>query len=328
MPLLMVISVVIPVFNSQNTIRPLVQGLFNVFGLYQLEVILVNDASTDASEKVCAQIAEANPQVKFVSLRINAGEHNAVMCGLNYATGDYIAVIDDDLQNPPTEILTLLQTAIKFDYDVVYARYVIKQHSLFRNFCSRMNNFFAVYLLNKPKSLYLSSFKVMKRELVNEITKYRGPFPYIDALILRSTRNIGSEVVMHETRKDGRSNYTLRKLFSLYLNIFVNFSIKPLRFITISGLVISFLSFLMSISIVYEKFVNKGIAQGFSFLSILLLFSIGLTFVVIGLLGEYIGKILMSLNNAPQYVVKKECNTKGFEEVIHEQTYDRKAVRV
>lgn len=320
----MKLSVVIPVYNSEVSIHTLVYSLLNVLKQYDLEIILVNDASKDRSELICENLAKENSRVKFISLRKNRGEHNAVICGLNYCTGNYVAIIDDDLQNPPSEIIALLNKARKGNLDVVYAKYEIKQHSFFRNLVSKINNFFATYLINKPPGLYLSSFKIINRDIVEEIISYKGPFPYIDALILRCTSNIGTETVLHENRKHGKSNYTLKKLLSLYLNIFINFSYRPLRVVTISGFIISILSFLTSIFIIYEKLFLHNVTPGWTFLSILLLFSIGLTFVVIGLLGEYIGKILMSLNNSPQFTIKKKINVeeKYIEKIISAE-YDR-----
>lgn len=324
----MKLSVVIPVYNSQETIQLLVYSLIDVLKLYNPEIVLVNDASRDNSEAICECLANENENIQFISLRKNSGEHNAVICGLNHCTGDYIAIIDDDLQNPPTEIITLLNKAIAGDYDVVYGQYEVKQHSVLRNLCSRLNNAFAVHLLNKPYGLYLSSFKIMKKELAREIITYKGPFPYIDALVLRCTDNIGTETVLHESRMLGKSGYTPRKLFSLYLNIFINFSNKPLRFITISGCIISLVSFCATVYILMERIIIHDEPPGWSFLAILLLLLIGLVFVVIGILGEYIGKILMSLNNTPQYVVKKKINTVLFSENIISEDYDRKPARV
>jgi len=324
----MKLSVVIPVYNSQATIQLLVYSLFNVLKQYDLEVVLVNDCSKDNSESICEYLASENESIQFISLRKNSGEHNAVICGLNYCTGDYIAVIDDDLQNPPSEIIRLLSKAITGKYDVVYAQYELKQHSIVRNFYSKMNNAFAVHLLNKPKGLYLSSFKIMKKEIAREIVAYKGPYPYIDALVLRCTENIGTETVMHESRTNGKSNYTLRKLLSLYLNMFINFSNRPLRFITISGCIISFVSFCASIYILLERIIIHDEPPGWSFLAIVLLLLIGLVFVVLGVLGEYIGKILMSLNNAPQYVIKKKKNTPLFSDDVISKEYDRQPVRV
>ncbi|RZK47991.1 MAG: glycosyltransferase [Pedobacter sp.] len=322
----MKISVIIPVYNCENTLRPLISTLIKVLGKYQLEIVLVNDGSKDRSELICAELAKELSFIKFISLRKNRGEHNAVICGLNYCTGDYAAIIDDDFQNPPSEIISLLNKAIQYNYDVVYAKYEQKHHSFFRNLGSALNDWTTRYLIEKPKGLYLCSFKLIKKELVNEIIAYKGPFPYIDALILRCTDNIGTQTVKHADRKEGKSNYTLRKLISLYLNIFINFSYKPLRVVTFSGIIISFFSVLFAIFVLYEKLFLKNVSPGWAFLSLLLLFSIGVTFFVIGLLGEYIGKILMALNNTPQYTIKKQVNTETYTKSITKEQYDRETI--
>jgi len=322
----MKLSVIIPVYNSENTIKPLVNSLLKVLNQYKIEIVLINDCSKDRSESICNEIASENSSVKFISLRKNRGEHNAVICGLNYCTGDYAAIIDDDLQNPPSEIISLVNKAVSNDYDVVYAKYEQKRHSMFRNICSAMNDWSANFLIGKPKSLYLCSFKVIKKEMINEIISYKGPFPYIDALILRCTDNIGTQTVLHADRKEGKSNYTLKKLISLYLNIFVNFSYKPLRVVTFSGIIISAISVLFALFVLYEKIFLKNVSSGWAFLSLLLLFSIGVTFFVIGLLGEYIGKILMALNNTPQYTIKKQINTEPYTKTIIKANYDREAI--
>jgi polyisoprenyl-phosphate glycosyltransferase len=322
----MKLSVIIPVYNSESTLKTLVNTLLKVLNQYKVEIVLVNDGSKDNSEIICNDLAVENSSIKFISLRRNRGEHNAVMCGLNYCTGDYIAIIDDDLQNPPSEIISLLNKATTGDYDVVYAKYDQKRHSIFRNFCSTINDRSASFLVGKPKGLYLCSFKLMKKEIVGEIISYKGPFPYIDALILRCTDNIGTQTVLHSDRKEGKSNYTFKKLISLYLNVFINFSYKPLRIVTFSGIIISIASFLFAIFVLYEKIFMKNVSPGWAFLALLLLFSIGVTFIVIGLLGEYIGKILMALNNTPQYTIKKQVNTEAYTRTIIKGSYDREAI--
>jgi undecaprenyl-phosphate 4-deoxy-4-formamido-L-arabinose transferase len=328
------LSVVVPVYNSESTIAKLVYTLLKVLDSYDCEIVLVNDASRDNSEAVCATLAERHYQVKFISLRKNRGEHNAVMCGLNHCTGDFVAIIDDDLQNPPSEIILLLNKAINGDYDVVYARYEIKQHSIFRNIGSWLTNRCATYLLEKDKDLYLSSFKIIRREIVEEIISYKGPSPYIDGLILRCTSNIGSELVLHESRDNGKSNYSFRKLVSLYLDMVVNYSNKTIRWIIIAGFLISLFSFALAGVVFYEKLFLHTMTSGWAVLAITFLFSVGLLFMVIGILGEYISNILMTINNTPQYTVKSRHNMDEApqeyknKEKEKEKEYDRKRLRV
>jgi undecaprenyl-phosphate 4-deoxy-4-formamido-L-arabinose transferase len=187
----MKLSVCIPVYNGARTIGLLVESVTRVCEGHELEIVLVNDGSRDASEEVCNELAARFPHVTAITLRRNFGEHNAVMCALAHCTGDYAAIIDDDFQNPPEEIERLLAEAQK-GYNVVYSKYRVKKHSVFRNLGSRFNDVVATALIRKPRDLYLSSFKVIARPIIDEILKYRGPFPYIDGLIPRAAASISS----------------------------------------------------------------------------------------------------------------------------------------
>jgi polyisoprenyl-phosphate glycosyltransferase len=173
------ISICIPVYNAQKTIEELVSAVELELHDYELEFVLVNDGSKDKSELVCDLLALKNERVRFISLRRNFGEHNAVMCALNHMTGDVAVIIDDDFQNPPEEIIYLVRE-IEKGFDVVYSFYADKKHNLFRNMGSQFNDRVASWLLNKPRNLYLSSFKAIRREICDEIIKYKGPFPYVD----------------------------------------------------------------------------------------------------------------------------------------------------
>ena len=297
------LSVIIPVYNAENSIYPLVKEIRDVLHLYKMEIILVNDGSKDKSERICEQIAGENSMVKFISLRKNFGEHNAVLCGLNYAEGDYAVIVDDDFQNPPAEIIRLFNEAEK-GYDVVYSKYHQKKHNLYRNTMSRLTNQVANMLMSKPRDLYLSSFKIIRKEVVNEIIKYKGPFPYIDGLVLRTTNNIKSIYIDHHERMTGKSNYTFQKLFSLYLNMFLNFSVRPLRIFTIAGVLIFFLGMGLATYFIISKLTSQEVPGWTSIVLLILLLS-GFQIVFLGLIGEYLGKQYMDQNNTPQWVIKK-----------------------
>jgi polyisoprenyl-phosphate glycosyltransferase len=299
----MKLSVCIPVYNGEKTIGPLVAEVIDLYKSYDLEIVLVNDGSSDNSETVCESLAEKYPQVVAISLRRNYGEHNAVMCALKHCSGDYAAIIDDDFQNPPREILKLLSEAKK-DYDVVYAKYRKKRHSFFRNLGSWLNDVIATFLLRKPKSLYLCSFKLINRPVINEVVKYTGPFPYIDGLVLRVTANIGSVYVDHQARQEGESTYTIGKLVSLWLNMFINFSIRPMRIISIIGLLTSFISFVLAIIFLIDKVIHPEIPAGWASLALLVLFIGGIQTLSLGVIGEYVGKNYLDRNGTPQWVVK------------------------
>lgn len=302
----MKITVVIPVYNGAKTISGLIDELVGHFGKDELEIVLVNDGSLDSSHQICVGIHKKYIKiVKYVSLAKNYGEHNAVMAGLNSATGDYVAIIDDDFQNPPSEIRKLLDKAISDNLDVVYGYYGKKQHSWFRNAGSKFNDILANILLDKPKGLYLSSFKCMNRFIVKEITKYKGPFPYIDGLILRSTRNIGKVLAKHDERKKGKSGYTLRKLVRLWLNMFVNFSIYPLRLSALLGFAFLGIGIFSSIWLVIEKVLNPNIPMGITSILIGILVFGGIQLLILGVIGEYLGKLYLTDNQTPQYTIRE-----------------------
>lgn len=299
----MLLSVIIPVYNSEKTISKLVEHVLETLDKKTLEIVLVNDGSRDRSEWVCSQLAKKFSQVKFISLRRNSGEFNAVMCGLNHAVGDYCVMIDDDFQNPPTEILKLIETARNGDFDVVYSYYEKKEHSLFRNFGSWLVNRVTTWLLEKPSDLYLSSFKLISLPVVQEIIKYKGPYPYIDGLIFRVTRNVGRVQVSHNAREEGESGYTLRKLTSLFMTILFGYSLKPLRLLTATGLTFTTLSVLAVVLDFVLYLIHSQFFVLNSILSAITFFS-GLILTSLGLVGEYVGRIFMVQSGLPQYVEK------------------------
>jgi undecaprenyl-phosphate 4-deoxy-4-formamido-L-arabinose transferase len=300
------LSIVIPVFNGAGTIGELVDRLIHRLDQFQLEIILINDHSHDNSEEVCIGIQKKHPRIVcFYSLAKNVGEHNAVLAGLNNVSGDYVVIMDDDFQNPPSEVIKLVDAAVENDYDVIYTYYDKKQHSFFRNFGSWFNDKMANIMLHKPRDLYLSSFKLINRFLVNEITKYKSPFPYIDGLILQTTDNIGKVKVEHHERREGRSNYTLKKLISLWIRSFTNFSILPLRVSVILGLIFSFFGIAYGIFVIIERILHPGMAPGMASLIVSVAIFAGVQLIAIGMIGEYVGRIFLAQNKKPQYTIKK-----------------------
>jgi glycosyltransferase involved in cell wall biosynthesis len=312
----MLLSVIIPVYNSEKTISKLVEHVLETLDKITLEIVLVNDGSRDRSELVCTQLAQKFSQVKFISLRRNSGEFNAVMCGLNHAVGDYCVMIDDDFQNPPAEILKLVEVAQNQNFDVVYSYYEKKEHSLFRNFGSWLVNRVTTWLLEKPRDLYLSSFKLISLPVVKEIIKYKGPYPYLDGLIFRVTRNVGRVQVSHNAREEGQSGYTLRKLTSLFMTILFGYSLKPIRLLTATGLIFTGLSVLAVLVDFILYLIHSQFFVLNSILSIVTFFS-GLMLTSLGLVGEYVGRIFMVQSGLPQYVEKfvstgQEIKSKNF----------------
>ena len=309
------IGIVIPVYNGALTIGNLIDKLIALLPYKNKKIILVNDGSTDNSHEVCLKKVEQYPHiVTYLSLSKNFGEHNAVMAGLNYADTDYVVVMDDDFQNPPDEVEKLINVAVEGGYDVIYSYYEEKKHTFFRNLGSKFNDIVATFLLDKPPNLYLSSFKCMNRFMVNEVIKYKGPFPYIDGLILRVTRNIGKVMVRHEERQINRSNYTLRKLIHLWLNMFVNFSVIPLRISTVLGLFMAFIGAIMSIYVFIDKVFISSNPLGWSSIMVAVITFSGVQLLIIGLIGEYLGRLFLTGNMTPQYVIKNIWNLRRVEE--------------
>jgi glycosyltransferase involved in cell wall biosynthesis len=299
----MKLSVIIPVYNSEATIALVVAKLQQALQGTLFEIILINDGSIDHSEKICTELAERFANVRFISLRRNYGEFNAVMCGLNWVKGAYCVMIDDDFQNPPEEILKLLETAEKGRYDVVYTYYSKKEHAIYRNLGSRFVNWITSYLLNKPANLYLSSFKLVRKEVVQEIIKYQGPYPYIDGLIFRITRNIGTVQVMHQKRVNGASNYTWRKLISLFLNILFCYSSLPIRLFMPIGVGLFGIGFSLLLFL-FGQWVVGPDPKGWQVVTASVLFIGGIQCILLSVLGEYIGKSFMVQSGQPQYVIK------------------------
>lgn len=306
------LSVLIPVFNSEETIGPLIDDVVTTLSPHfeRLEIVAVNDGSGDRSHDALVAAHRRHPEVlRYVRLARNFGEHNAVMCGLHHATCEAAAIIDDDFQNPPAEILHLTGELAK-GFDVVYSRYEVKQHRWWRNLGSRFNDWVATRLLGKPEGLYLSSFKVMNRFLIDTVVGYEGPFPYIDGLILRSTDAIGSRLCAHRERQTGTSNYTLGRLIKLWLNMFTSFSVVPLRVSTFLGLLMSGVGVLLTIFFVISwsvggVFLHERLPPGWASTIIVITVFAGIQLLMLGMIGEYVGRIFLTHNRHPQFVVRE-----------------------
>jgi glycosyltransferase involved in cell wall biosynthesis len=305
------VSVIIPVYNSSSTLLEIINRLQKTFNNGpSLEVILVNDGSDNKeTSKICLELVERYPWVIYLDLSINFGEHSAVMAGLNYCTGDCAVIMDDDCQNSPEDLI-LLVAELERGYDVVYTNYLIKNHSFLRNLGSTFNDNVATLLLNKPKNLYLSSFKIINRFLISEIIKYKGAYPYIDGLILRVTRRYSVINVTHNIRKIGKSNYNLVKLFSLWMNMSLNFSILPLRIIGYLGFLFAFMSIISTIWVFILKLNNPDLTLGWASLIITSLLLGSVQLIGIGVVGEYLGRLFMNSNLHPQFTVRTAHNVK------------------
>ncbi|MBK8475127.1 MAG: glycosyltransferase family 2 protein [Opitutaceae bacterium] len=300
------LSIVIPLYRSEESIERVVAELAALPIDGGLELVLVNDCSPDATLAACRRIMAACPvPVAVVNLARNFGEHNAVLTGLRQARGRWVVTMDDDGQNPPVEVPKLLAAAQAGDWDVVFGDYAVKEHAAWRNLGSRFTNRVAGWLLDKPPGLYLSSFRCLSAFIVGELVRYEGPYPYIDGLILQSTRAVTAIEVGHRPRALGQSGYNLRRLLRLWLNMFTSFSVAPLRAATVLGLVLGALGLLGVVAVVYLYFVDRGPQFGWgSLMAALLVFS-GAQLVMLGVIGEYLGRAYLTANRRPQAVVRE-----------------------
>jgi glycosyltransferase involved in cell wall biosynthesis len=299
------LSIVIPVYNGASSIAHLVCALDKLSIAGGHEIVLVDDGSADDSLAICrALFDKTRVPLTIVSLARNYGEHNAVLAGLRYATGAHVITMDDDLQNPPEEVQRLLAFAQHNGNEVVYTYYRDKRHAVWRNLASRFTNRVADFVLDKPRGLYLSSFRCMTAFVAREIIRYDGPFPYVDGLILQVTHDIDRLLVDHLPRATGSSNYTVRRLFRLWMNMFVNFSVMPLRISTVTGFALSLLGAVGVVMAVGEALVSSTPPGWASLMAAVLLLS-GVQLLILGIIGEYLGRLYLTANRRPQSVVKE-----------------------
>ena len=300
------ISFVIPCYRSEKTIEKVIEEIRLTMSKHNddFEIILTNDASPDNTLGKIRELADKYDNVTGIDMAKNFGQHAGLMAGMRESKGDIVVFLDDDCQTPADECYKLIDK-LNEGYDVVYASYPEKKHSGFRNFGSLVNKKMTEYLLEKPKDLYISSYFAARRYVVDEMIKYANPYPYVIGLVLRTTGNITNVPVNHREREEGRSGYTFGKLMALWINGFTAFSVKPLRIATYMGLISAFFGLLYAIYAVINKFINPAAPLGWTSMIIILLVLGGMILAVLGLIGEYIGRIYISMNNSPQYVIRE-----------------------
>ncbi len=301
------LSFVIPCYGSETTIEIVVSEIIETLRQrpeYDYEIVLVNDCSPDKVWEHIRTLAQENPHITGVNLAKNFGQHSALMAGYRQCTGDLVISLDDDGQTPAKELFALVDK-INEGWDVVYASYEHKMHSGFRNFGTWMNERMTESLIGKPKGLKVTSYFVMQRFITEEILRYQNAYPYIEGLIFRATRHIANVPVTHHSRMVGESGYNFGKLLALWFNGFTAFSVKPLRIATLCGTASAFLGFCYGLYVIIRKLVDSTIEMGWSSIIASIFFLCGLILVMLGLIGEYIGRIYISINNAPQYTIRE-----------------------
>lgn len=301
------VSFVIPCYRSEQTITGVVEEITQTMGQlpgYTFEIILVNDCSPDDTFQTIRQLCGQYDNLIGINLAKNFGQHSAIMAGLHYAAGDVCVFLDDDGQTPANEVGKLLD-AIATGADVAMASYDHKMHSHFRNWGSKVNECMMHIMLHKPKELFVSSYFAVKRFVADSMLQYSNSYPYLPGLLLRATKNIVNVPVHHREREVGTSGYTLKKLLGLWFNGFTAFSVVPLRIATAVGVASAFVGFIYGIYTIIRKLVDPNILLGFSSIMAAILFIGGMLMIMLGLVGEYIGRIYISLNNSPQYVVRE-----------------------
>lgn len=309
--LLKKVSIVIGLYNSEKTIEAVIHEIKQVFehsDKYEYEIVLVDDYSPDNVYDLVKKLAQKDYRIKVVHLSKNAGQTNAVIEGYRYADGDYIVEMDDDLQMPAGEILHMLEVLEAGDYDVVFAKYPQQKESAFRRFGSKINNKMTEIMLGKPKHIRVNSFFVMRKFVRDAFLEYSNNYPYLYGIIFAITKNVANVEVEHRERTNGKSNYTFKKLLSLWMNGFLNFSVQPLRFATQLGFFITAVSFLIMIGLIIQRIFGTTQSIGWTSIMVTIIFFSGVQLMGIGLLGEYIGRLFISNSGLPRTTVRETVN--------------------
>ncbi|MCR5636754.1 MAG: glycosyltransferase family 2 protein [Clostridiales bacterium] len=306
----MKISIAIPCYKSKNTIADVVNEIIEKFAektKYSYQIILVNDYPNDSTFETIRELCKNNENIVGVNLSRNFGQSAAKMAAIPYCDGDVLVYMDDDGQHPAEYIFKLVDK-IQEGYDAVYAYFPHKKHSVFKRLTSRINSKLLELNGTKPKGIHISSFYALSKFAVKAYQDYKSPFPsmggYLNSIIDKS-----AEIELpHRDRISGTSNYTMFKLIKLFLTGFTNFSIVPLRIVTLIGILISFFGFIVGTYIIIRKLLVPSISAGYTSTLATMLFLGGLILFALGFIGEYIGRIYMTVSNLQQYKVREVLN--------------------
>jgi polyisoprenyl-phosphate glycosyltransferase len=297
-------SIVVPVYNSEDSLTELCNRIHKTFIKIKqdYEIILVDDCSKDNSWTIMNQLNKKNRKIKVIQLMKNFGQNSALMCGFNHARGDYIITIDDDLQNPPEELPKMINK-INQGYDVVYGVYRKKKHNIFRNAGSIIGKKF----FSKVSGIKfnVTSFRIFTKKVRNEIIKFDSYNVNVNVLLAYISNKVGRCFVKHKKREHGMTNYSLNKLIRYTLDLIFNSTIFPLRLATLFGLIFSTISFIISLYFIMQYYFNNIIVGGFTSTILSITFLSGIILLIIGIIGEYIGRIFLTLHKKPQYIIRQ-----------------------
>ena len=307
----MLVSIVIPCYNSARTIGDVVRLTVEEFEKipgYDCEFVLVNDYSKDNTFEAVTALCEQYPFVKGISLSKNFGQHNAIMAGLHYTEGEYIIGMDDDLQTHPSQIHKLIEK-ISEGYDVVFARFAEKKFGFIKKITSKAAGFLTWHMIKRPKGVSASNFWICARFVRDEIVKYTNYNLYLQVLFYRTTGSVANVEVEHFEREEGKSNYTFKKLLTLWLSC-LNYTVVPLRISMILGCLFAGGGFIGALVVLIRKIMDPAIPMGWSSVMCAMFVFFGIVLLMLGIIGEYLGKAILNLNNTPQYIVRTELNVK------------------
>lgn len=312
------LSFVIPCYRSEKTIQVVVNEIIDKVAEkseYDYEIIAVNDCSPDGVLGVLKSMARDNYRIKVIDFAKNMGKHSALMAGYGAAKGKYIVTLDDDFQSPVNMLWELLEPLEDEDCDCTTATYSKKEESFFKRFASEINLLMTKMMLEKDGNLRFENFSAMKKFVVDEMVNYKNPYPFLEGLVLRVTNKV--KMVPMEQRKrndDNVSGFTLRKSFHLFLNGLTAFSVKPLRIASIVGVLCALVGLAYGMYVVIYKLINPSMQAGYSSMISIMLFFDGIVLMFLGLLGEYIGRIYICINDSPQYVIREKINLESKKE--------------
>jgi glycosyltransferase involved in cell wall biosynthesis len=300
-------SVVIPVYNSENTIEELYKRISLVFSKMNssFEIIFIDDNSIDNSWQILKELQKSDDKVKTIHLTRNFGQHNATLCGFHHANGEYVIILDDDLQHPPEEIPKLIDK-IKNGYSGVYGKYILKQHSRTENFFSSIFEKVMHCVLKIPNKVYISSFAIFSKDVIQNARNFKGSYIFLPAIISESTsmNNVTDVEVLHNPRKDGQSNYSLLRYLKLSLNLIINHSVIPLTLISALGFLISIVSILYGIYVLIRSITDPFFGlMGWSSLMVVVAFSSGIILLSLGIIGEYLRRVLVEVSYGQQFLI-------------------------